>query len=295
MLFAFLTTVLFAVSSVLAARSQRAVGPVRANLGRLIVGILVLGTWAHAVGLGLNTVALEWFLWSGVIGMGIGDVAFFAALPLIGTRLTSIMMQCLAVPVAIVMERAWLGTELRALQFACIGVILAGIVVALVPTKKDPPKVRLRFSGVLFGAIAATGQGIGAVLSRQGFAAATAAGEKLDGLTAAYQRVLGGFVLTVAWFVFKAWLERNEPKAPPPPLAAHRWIVVHAMTGVVLGMGTLQLALAHAPSGIVLPITACAPLVVVPLAWWFEGERPTKRSITGGVIAVVGAVALTLV
>jgi len=49
------------------------------------------------------------------------------------------------------------------------------------------------------------------------------------------------------------------------------------------------------PSGIVLPIVATTPLVIVPLAYWIEGERPTRRSLVGGVVAVVGAVALTLV
>lgn len=294
MLFAFATTLLFATSSIVAARSQRAVGPMRANVGRLVLGALLLGAWGHFVGIGLSSVALSAFILSGVIGMGIGDTAFFAALPRIGTRLTSIMMQCLAVPVAIAVERFWLGTELRAVQFACISVILAGIVVALLPTKKDPPKVSVKFSGVWFGFLAAAGQGVGAVISRHGFALAEQAGEKLDGLTAAYYRVLGGLVLVLGWFAVKAWLERDYQSDPRPSARAHGWIVVHALTGPVLGMGTLQLALAHTPSGIVLPITACAPLAVIPLAWWFEGERPTRRSIVGGVIAVIGAVALTI-
>ena len=59
-------------------------------------------------------------------------------------------------------------------------------------------------------------------------------------------------------------------------------------------MTTFQLALASAPSGLVLPITACAPLAIIPLAYWFEGERPSKRSLAGGAIAVAGAVALAL-
>ena len=66
------------------------------------------------------------------------------------------------------------------------------------------------------------------------------------------------------------------------------------LAGPVLGMGTFQMALATVPSGIVLPITATTPLMVIPFAYWLEGERPSKRSLVGGVIAVAGAVALTL-
>jgi drug/metabolite transporter (DMT)-like permease len=154
--------------------------------------------------------------------------------------------------------------------------------------------VQVRAIGIVLGLVAALGQGIGAVLSRHGFEVTAAAGVPLDGLTAAYQRILGGVFITVAWFAAKAWLERDRVPVAAPPLRAHGWILAHALAGPVLGMGTFQIALATTPSGIVLPITACAPLAVIPLAYWFEGERPSKRSIAGGVMAVLGAVALTL-
>ncbi len=297
MFYAFLTTMLFATSSVLAHKSQQAVGPARANLGRLTLGLLCLGAWAHLFGGGLHGAALPDFLWSGLLGMGVGDLAFFAALPFLGSRLTTTMNQCLSVPVAIFIEWLWLDTRLRGAQFACISVVLAGIIVALLPTRKDPPKGCMRPVGVLFGLIAALGQGAGAVFSRRAFGLAAVAGEHVDGLTAAYQRVVGGIALTLLWFGVKYWLDRRRglPAPPTPSARAHSWIAIHALAGPVLGMSAFQLALASAPSGIVLPITACAPLAIIPLTYWLEGERPSKRSLTGGALAVAGAVALTLV
>lgn len=295
MVYAFITTVLFAASSVLAAKSQQAVGTMRANLGRLTVGLLFLGAWAYLFGAGHSGPGLGAFLWSGLLGMGLGDIAFFAALPLLGSRLATTMNQCLSVLVAIAVEWLWLGVGLTLAQAACVAVVLAGIVVALVPTRRDPPKVRVRPIGILFGLAAAVGQGLGAVLSRYGFEVNLAAGVEVDGLSAAYQRVLGGLGITVAWFAVRAWIDRGRaPAGPPPPLRAHGWILVHALAGPVLGMGTFQLALATAPSGLVLAITACAPLAVIPLAYWLEGERPSKRSLAGGALAVAGAVALTV-
>jgi drug/metabolite transporter (DMT)-like permease len=44
----------------------------------------------------------------------------------------------------------------------------------------------------------------------------------------------------------------------------------------------------------VLPIVAITPLVVIPFARWTEGEKPSLRSLLGGVLAVVGAVALAV-
>ena len=47
-------------------------------------------------------------------------------------------------------------------------------------------------------------------------------------------------------------------------------------------------------SGVVLPIVALTPLVIIPFSRYVEGERPTLRSLAGGVVAVVGVVVLRL-
>jgi len=54
-----------------------------------------------------------------------------------------------------------------------------------------------------------------------------------------------------------------------------------------------QWALATTASGIVLPIVACTPLVIIPFSYWLEGERPTPRSLLGALIAVGGVILLS--
>lgn len=295
MLGAFLTTVFFSLSVIFANRSIRAVGLTRANLGRLVVALVCLGAWAHLFGGGLGGAGRNWFLLSGVIGMGVGDLGSFYSLPLLGSRLAILMAQCLAVPIAIVAERLWLGTRLSFTQFFWGAVILAGVVVALLPTPKSPPRVRVRPLGFLWGLVAAAGQGLGAVVSRRAAEAAFRAGESVDGVTAAYQRIIGGLVITAAYFLVRAWLERGRAApAPPPPARNYLWIVANAVCGAVIGVSCYQWALATTPSGLVLPIVATTPLVIVPFSYLIEGERPSRRSLVGGVIAVSGAVALAL-
>ena len=46
------------------------------------------------------------------------------------------------------------------------------------------------------------------------------------------------------------------------------------------------------PVGVVLPIVAITPLVIIPFSFYLEGERPTRRSLLGGAVAVLGAAAL---
>ena len=58
-------------------------------------------------------------------------------------------------------------------------------------------------------------------------------------------------------------------------------------------MSCYQWALKTTPSGIVLPIIATLPrFVTIALSFFLDGLRPTRRAVSGGVIAVAGAVAL---
>jgi len=298
MLAAFLTTFFFSLSSIFANRSVRAVGTARANLGRLIFGSFCLGLYAHTGGSGFSGAGRNWFFISGVIGMGLGDLAMFAALPLLGSRLTVLMTQCLAAPIAILAEWLWLGTRLTGGQLMSGAVILIGIAFALLPSRQNPPRVQIKPMGFVFGTVAAAGQGLGAVISRKANALTALAGEPIDGLTAAYQRILGGLVITLAFFALRAALARPSAPDETPPVKpawrAYLWIPINALCGAVLGVACYQWSLATTPSGIVLPIVACTPLVIVPLSYWIEGERPTQRSLVGASIAVAGAVALTL-
>lgn len=306
---AFLTTLLFAGSAVFAARSARLVGVTAANMARLWLAGVLLALWAHGRGAGLGggAAALGTFFLSGAVGFGLGDLALFAALPRIGSRLTVLLVQCLAVPVAATLEWGWMGTSLTFTQVACITLILAGVALAVAPeaapghaARPDAMPSRGGRSwriGLCFGVVAAFGQAVGAVISRRGFALAEAAGVHLDGGTAAYQRILGGLAVMTFAYGVGAWRRRGLGTVAAEPGRWRRgwpWVVVNSLAGPILGVSCYQWALATTPSALVLPIVATTPLVVVPLAYVLEGERPGRRSLVGGAVAVAGAVALAV-
>ena len=351
MLASFLAAFFFALNATFSGRNARAHGPARANIGRLIVAAILLGLFAHTLGHGFTSASVGWFLLSGVIGMGLGDLGVYAALPLLGSRLTVLMTQCLAAPIAAGGEWLWLDTRLTGIQIFWGLIILAGVALALMPSKAHPAKVAIKPIGFLFGLIAAAGQGLGALVSRKGGLIADAAGEATHnatfGLNAAYQRILAGLIFASLWFLALRLLRRS-PAAPTltsaiapaptsarvptpaaalatapaasssstpstitprkchvirdtfsaaPPAAAPldlRLIFANGLIGPVLGVGSYQWALATAPSGLVLPIVATTPLFAIPLAWWLEGDKPSRRTLIGSVVAVAGCIALTL-
>lgn len=293
----FLTTILFSLSVIFAARSARMIGGARANLARICLATLLLGAWAHAFGQGLRGDSLPWFFLSGVIGFGLGDLALFGALTRIGPRLSILLTQCLAAPIAAVAEWAWLGTTLRAADLACAAVILAGVAVALAPDRGLEVARRTFWIGVLCGVGSALGQAFGAVVSRKANDVAALNFLPIDGGTAAYQRAIGGVLLTALAF----WLTRKRRAADDATRPAPNWraawpvVTANALAGPTVGVGCYQWALSTTASGIVLPIIATSPLVTIVLSFFLEGLRPTRRAVLGGCIAVGGAVALKLV
>lgn len=299
MLASFLAAFFFALTGTCGTYNIRANGPVRGNLGRLATAAIVLGLFAHTAGHGFASASTGWFMLSGVIGMGIGDLGVYAALPLLGSRITVLMTQCLAAPIAALGEWLWLGNRLTLTQALWGMLILAGVAIAITPSKSSPPRVHVRPIGFLFGLVAALGQGLGALVSRKGVMVAEAAGEAARnptfGLNAAYHRIVAGLVFASVWFlVLRALSRLPKPHTAPTGERALWWIVAAGFTGPVFGVGCYQWALATTQSGIVLPIAATAPLLAIPITFLLEGDRPSRRAIVGGIVAVAGCVALTL-
>ena len=310
---AFLTTLLFSISAVCGNRSAKLLGGTTANFWRLSFAALLLGLGAHFFGTGLNGAALPVFLLSGIIGFGVGDMALFQALPRLGSRLSVLLTLCLSSPLAALMEWLWLGTRLTWEEMACGLAILAGVALALGPGSRAPGggqhSARLRFVGALFGLLAAFCQALGAVLSRQAFSIASQAGDPINGLTSAYQRILGGvgFGAVLLLVVQRRWLGRmlglsiagpesaDDEPMKPSWAQAWPWVMLNGLAGPALGVSCYQWALKTVPTGVVLPIVAITPLVIVPFSYHLEGERPTRWSLGGGLVAVAGAAALAWV
>ena len=212
------------------------------------------------------------------------------------TSFAFLLTQCLAAPIAAVTEWAWLGTTLRAVDLACAAVILAGVAVALAPDRGVQVERRTFWIGALFGVGSALGQALGAVVSRKANDVAALTHFPIDGGTAAYQRAIGGVLLTVlAYALLRKSRAADDAARPPEWRAAWPFVVANALAGPAIGVGCYQWALRTTASGIVLPIIATSPLVTIVLAFFFDGLRPTRRAVLGGLVAVGGAVALKLV
>lgn len=288
---AFLTTILFSISAVCGRRTAQIMGGNEANFWRLLFAAVLLAVYAHAFGGGVSGSGFAIFLISGAIGFGLGDAALFQTLPRLGSRLSVMMVLCLSSPIGGLMEWFWLGTKLTAAEIACGLIILGGVVVALAPSGHiETPRPQFML-GMLFGLAAAVCQALGAVLSRKAFAMGAHEGS-VDGITAAYQRILGGMAVTALFFLLVKL--RSAPANTAAKRKAWPWVLANGLAGPALGVSCYQWALKTTPTGVVLPIVALTPIVIIPFARYLEDERPNARSILGSLMAVAGAAALAI-
>lgn len=301
---ALLTTLLWSYCLIPARQSVAQIGENAANVWRLLVAVIVMGLIAYGGGMRMGNEPLAWFFLSGIIGFGLGDIGVFFALPRIGSRLTLLMAQCIAVPLAGLAEWLWLGTTLGLIQMVAIAGIVCGITLALFPEHEKEQAAQRKYGiGILFGLLAAAGQSMGAVCSRKAFAvletdSISTPGEFiLLGTTSGFIRLTGGILIAATfWF-----LSRYRPTWQTPPDAQRsgdpvrqkvKNVLLHAATGPILGVICFQWALATTPSAIVQPIIAMSPLVILPMTYFFENDRLTPRAIIGTVIAIASVILL---
>src|SRR5207253_3590918 len=134
---------------------------------RILLAALLLAVLANTFGSGLAGPAIGTFFVSGIVGFGIGDLALYQAFPRLGSRLSIMLVHCLAAPFAAAVEWLWLGSRITAAEGVCSAIILIGVAVALAPGQHLHLPRRVLLVGIAMGTIAALGQGFGAVLSRK--------------------------------------------------------------------------------------------------------------------------------
>ncbi len=296
-----LTTLFFALSAVTGQRVAVQLGSIWGNMLRLFIataalGMIVLLVWPDSVG----GEAFKWYFLSGLIGFGVGDVALFLAYERLGSRLTILLNLCLAPLFAMGFEWIWLGNGVTLKITLCSVMVLAGVVMAIRPGSRSRQKLMRRgnfWVGVVAAVTAGLGQGTGAVISRRAAEAATEAGMVVNGISAAFQRVLAGLifaaviVLLIRLFGKRTYWERWEN---PLDRKVVPWLLGAAFFGPVIGVSCFQWALNSLHSGIVLAVVATTPIVMIPLAYLNEGDHPSRLAIVGALLAVAGVILLNV-
>ena len=275
---------IWAAASIVYTGVGRQLSPLVLNLVKGLIAIALLLITLVFLGKLLPSVSLMpvlLLLLSGVIGIGIGDTAYFAALNSLGAR-RALVLESLSPPLGAFLALVFLQEQLAPLAWLGIGLTIAGVTWVVMERSPQPngtlthPPLR----GIVAGLVAAAGQAIGAVLSR-----AALAGTDVDPLWSTLIRLLAGILMLLIWFS-----AQKHPIQKLAPLRSRRlWgiVIMAAFASTYLGIWLQQIALKYAPTGIAQSLSATSPLFVIPFAI-ATGEKVSLRAVFGAAIALAG-------
>lgn len=279
----------WAVSAVLYRRLGTAIPPLALNLvkGLLaapLLGVLLLAWPEMAAGASASDLAL--LALSGVVGIGVGDTAFFAALNRLGERRTILMAETLAPPMTAGLALVALGEVLSTPAVIGIAVTLAGVAWVIVERSPEAEVDRASLRrGVACGLIAAVCQAVGAVIAR-----GVLDGSAVSPAYSALVRILGGVAVLLVWMPLA---RASYWPAPLRRLGTWRGLVAATLVGTFLGLFLQQLSYKQTDVGVAQTLIATSALFVLP-AVAIGGERINARAVAGAVVAVTGVAVLVL-
>lgn len=281
---ALLAACLWAVASVVYARLGERIPPLQLNLIKGIVAITLLLLTILIRGElfpSIELIPLCLLLLGGVVGIGLGDTAFFATINRLGAR-RALLMETLAPPMTAILALIFLQERLNV--SAWCGILLTILGVAWVVTERVPntsdSSAKHLWQGIGFGLLAAITNAIGAVLSRAAFA-----NTSISPLWATLIRLSAGVLLLVvgAPFGLQNSFQLKSLRSVRVILATF----FAAFCGTYLGIWLQQTAIKFTEAGIASTLLQTSPLFMIPLAICI-GETVSLRAVAGVVIAIAG-------
>ncbi len=289
---ALLTSLAFAVNSVILTRAGLQVGSVISNRTRVVFALaylVILNTllFGQPLPLGADTQRWMWLSLSGVVGLALGDAFLIQSYVMIGPRLGMLLLSLSTI--FSVLEAWLLFHEMLGLaQIAGIAITLAGTIwVILERGDAHDAAPRPALAGVLFGILGALGQGTGLVFSKQG-------------MLGTFSPISGNVIRMLA-AVLALWLvtllQRQAGKTIQTLRqnpAAFRLLALVALIGPVIGVSLSLLAVQYSPVGVASVLTSISPVFMLPIGHFVYGERLGWKAIAGTLLAMCGVALLFL-
>lgn len=218
---------------------------------------------------------------SGIIGIAIGDSAYFASLKRIGANKT-LLLESLAPPLSGVLAIVALGATLSLQSW--LGVAITTLAVTFVIFQPNENNSRMSWSGVGFGLLASICQASGVVISHY----ALVAGD-LPPLLGALIRLSVGViaVMVVIKFVEKSPFRAMKQHLQELKSNAFLWLLGAIFVGTFLALWLQQISLKYANPAVAQTLIATSPLFML-IIYVFKGQRVSGKSIIGTVAAVGG-------
>ncbi|MEP4891308.1 MAG: DMT family transporter [Aliiglaciecola sp.] len=267
-----------------AARMFRILGknfsPLALNLwkGLAAIGILLVITQFFLPQVSVSNSTMLWLLFSGVIGIGLGDTFFFQALNKIGDSQSILVAETLAPIFTALLAMAWIAEWLTWQQWCGIALVLFSVDM-IIKIQKRSSFEAFELSGYIYAGLAALCQAVGAVVSRD---ILTSTG--IDAFNASQIRLIGGLgIIVILMFITKQkWL-------PTTDNVKRTWLFFTGATviGTFAALYLQMVAFTYTKAAVVQTLFAMSVILSLIVAK-ILGEKVSGKTTIWSIIALIG-------
>lgn len=288
----------WAVSVVLYRRLGRVMPPVKLNITKGLIAVVILSVvlavdwfWLGNQPWSMSRAKLGLMALSGVIGIGLGDTLFFAGLNRMGARRMLLLFTINPV-ITVLIAWALMHEPLSSLQILGIALTCGGVAWVIAERNTAKSDGHVDPLGVIYGIGAATCQASGYLLSRH----VLLTGD-MTPAASAWVRLLAGSLILLAFLPMDRFLKQSGGQdhhhpAHPSKKQARIMFFAALMLGTVLGIWLMQISAKHADkAGVAATLLSTSPLFVLPIVALL-GEHISRRAILGAFVTIMGVALL---
>jgi drug/metabolite transporter (DMT)-like permease len=276
---------IWAVATIIYARTGNRAPALFLNLVKGTIAVAMLGMTVLVLGDAPPELSLSQWLWlagSGVVGISIGDSAYFSAIKRIGPSQT-LLVESLAPPLTGVLALFFLHEAIGFWAWTGIFLTMSGIL--WVVTEHQPQQRALSLPGLGFAALAALCQAAGMVMSRQ-----VMVSTDITPLWAALIRLAAAsLVLWTVLPMLRPDIVLRWDSWRAIGTAKNGWVLftLAVFLGTFLGIWLQQAALKLTGAAIAQTLISVSPLFALGLAAMC-GQVVTRRSLVGALVTLAG-------
>ena len=259
------------------------------NLGRIILGLLMITASAMLLGFGALPLSAGieswlWLLLSGLIGFALGDTLLVKGFLMIGARLTLLVFSFAPVLTA-VLGYVFFGETLSALNLFGMLLVLLGIAIVIGLKDNSVAAVPDRAKGLTFAFIASLAQAFGTVASKMGL-------QEMEPLAATQVRLIGGLLgMGVIFLLDRRWKHLLDViRSPRGRLTILSGAVLGTLFGVVLSM----IAIRWSKAAVASTLMSTMPVLILPISVFILKEKLRPKDLFGAALSFVGSAVLFL-
>ena len=287
---ALLTACCWSCSALAFSAATLRVGPIRLNVTRLLMAAVLLFVTVVLAGIDvhLSSSQLRNLAISGIVGLVIGDTYLFKSYETIGARMGMLIMS-VAPAISAFLAYILLGEVLGWMGAVGMGVTLLGIAVVVLERREVMTGTRrVHALGILYGFIAAAGQGAALVLAKMAFNEGP-----VNGFVASLIRISSAVI--VIFPLARLAGEYSNSIAIYTKDKRALWLTfLGSFLGPFLGITLSLVSVTYTTVGIAATLMATVPILMLPLVKFVLKEEVSWRALLGAVVAVGGVAILFL-